>query len=72
MPTKPVVSEEDVMQAARALLARGKRVTGHDLRKEIGRADQVRLLRIWNGVQACEADTPRITELSHRSLSPTR
>jgi hypothetical protein len=64
MPTKPIVSEEDVMHAARALLARGKRVTGGDLRKEIGRGDQVRLLRIWNDVQAREADAARIAELS--------
>jgi hypothetical protein len=32
----------------------------------------VRLLRIWNGIQASEADVARITELSHRSLSPAR
>jgi hypothetical protein len=32
----------------------------------------VRLLRIWNGIQASEADAARITELSHRSLSPAR
>jgi hypothetical protein len=50
MPTKPVVSEEDVMRAARALLARGERVTGRGLRKEIGHGDQVRLLRIWTDV----------------------
>jgi hypothetical protein len=66
MPTKPVVSEEDVMRVARALLARGERVTGRGLRKEIGHGDQVRLLRIWTDFRAREADAARITELPPR------
>ena len=65
MPTKPVVSEKDVMRTARALIARGERVTGKNLRREIGHGDQVRLLRIWNGVQAREADAACIAVLPH-------
>ena len=59
----PIVSEHDVMQAAQTLIARGERVTGKNLRKEIGHGDQVRLLRIWNGVQAREADAACIAVL---------
>jgi hypothetical protein len=64
MPRKPVVSEGDVMRAALALLDRGERVNGLNLRKEIGHGDQMRLLRIWNEVQARENDAARISELS--------
>jgi len=66
MPPKPVVSEGDVMRAALALLDRGERVTGHNLRKEIGHGDQTRLLRIWNDVLARENDAARIIELPPR------
>jgi hypothetical protein len=38
-------------------------VTGKNLRREIGHGDQVRLLRIWNGVQAREADAACIAVL---------
>jgi len=63
MSKKPIVSEEDVMRAAGGLLARGERVTGRGLRKQIGHGDQVRLLRIWTDVRAREADAARITLL---------
>jgi Plasmid replication region DNA-binding N-term len=64
--TGPVVSEEDVIQAAQALLARGERVTGQAIREEIGHGDRARFIRIWNGGAPARPNAAQITELRRR------
>jgi colicin import membrane protein len=55
MPTEAVVTEEQVLEAARALAGRGKRVTGYTIRQVLGAGDPKRLAAIWAAHEAAHA-----------------
>lgn len=63
MSAQPVVSDQEVVDAARSLAAEGRAVNGFSLRRAIGRGDPGRLGSVWETARQ-QADAPAVAEVA--------